>query len=128
MTGKGKQDNFNFNETMHNVDVGPFNDKLSSITAFDETGKHDKIMLPNIVFDSFLESESCIRIISELDHEKRRHNHSKNSISVRELVDKTGRKDSIISLIERLLNDIYDNMYIYYKIKMSTIKNEKNYI
>ncbi|HEE9790079.1 TPA: NACHT domain-containing protein [Enterobacter soli] len=126
MTGKGKQDNFNFNETMHNVDVGPFNDKLSSITAFDETGKHDKIMLPNIVFDSFLESESCIRIISELDHVKKDGIiNSKNSISVRELVDKTGRKDSIISLIERLLNDIHDNMYIYYKIKMSTIKNEK---
>lgn len=123
---RSKHENINVDETLHNVDIGPFNDKLAAITAFDEKGKYDSIVLSSIIFDSFYENESSIRIISQLEHVKKDGViNSKNSIGVKELVNQTGRLSSIIYLIERLLNDIHNDMYIYFVNKMKAIKYEK---
>ncbi|ENA5172876.1 NACHT domain-containing protein, partial [Escherichia coli] len=123
---KDRKSNNNKLESMHDVSIGPFNDNILNVLAFSDIEKLSTYSLHDIIFDNAITTPSCLKIISGLDKIKSDGIiNDKNSMLIDKLLTQAGVKNRVFLVLENLVEDMYNYIYLKSLNHLNMIKKEK---
>lgn len=110
----------------HSLEIGPFDESMLYVLAFSDNEELLSFSIHEMIFEKVLTETACMRIIAELDSVKKDGViNNKNSIKMEQLLIKTGVQNRVLIILENLVKEINEKLYLKYMNHLNERKKEK---